>query len=88
MRHALLYCLAGACIGFLAGFVIVALMSGGAPRSDGTTIGVFLGTFLAGTGSIAGAIVGAVAEANKRAEEERKTNLQHDSEPDERQAVE
>jgi hypothetical protein len=70
MGRALVYCFAGAGIGFLAGFVIVGLISGPHPPSDAGVIGMFVGTFLAGTGAIAGAILGAVAEFIKRNERE------------------
>jgi hypothetical protein len=71
MGRAWLYCLAGAGIGFLAGFVIVGIANGTEPKGDATFVSLCLGTFLAGAGAIAGAILGAAAEAAKRAEQAR-----------------
>lgn len=62
MGRTCLCSLAGAGIGFLAGFAIVRMMAGAQPASDTTAIAMFMGIFLAGTGAIAGAIVGGVAD--------------------------
>ena len=66
MGRTLLYPFAGAGIGFLVAFVIVAMMAGAQPSSDWAVITLFVGTFLAGTGAIAGAIIGGVEFFKRR----------------------
>jgi hypothetical protein len=68
MGRAWLCSLAGAGIGFLAGFAIVQMMLGAQPASDLTAITLFVGSFLAGCGAIAGAIIGRAEPFTKRQE--------------------
>lgn len=62
MARTFLCSVAGAGVGFLAGFAAVMVASGGKSGSDTPGIVLFVGCFLAGTGAIAGAIIGGVAD--------------------------
>ncbi len=62
MGRALVCSLAGAGIGFLAGFAGVSIMAGAQPASDSVVVSFFVGVFLAGAGAIAGAVIGGVAD--------------------------
>jgi hypothetical protein len=62
MGRTMLCSLAGAGIGFLAGYVGVMIAAGGQSGSDTGAVTLFVGSFLAGTGAIAGAIIGGVAD--------------------------
>jgi len=54
--------IAGAVVGFLAGYVGVIIVSGGQAGSDTAGLTLVLGSFLAGAGAIAGAVIGGVAD--------------------------
>jgi branched-subunit amino acid ABC-type transport system permease component len=60
-----LYSFAGAGVGFLAGLLLILLLSrttGPQPPSDTGPAALFVGVFLAGAGAVAGAVVGGVAD--------------------------